>query len=652
MILRLVSSAEDPLYRSMVIDFSGRKHDAKTLLKQIFVYYNLEFLKLEGCELTDRDIFNVREIKCKVKYLCLWDNKFTKPWQLLAIRFPLVEHLNMERNKIPVERIGRSHEGNKLEHCTRIDVDEWDYRREKFFRAYCPSLKYVNGVKLEQLTGTQGAAATSGADDEGCTSMRENQMLSVELEEMMGSMMLKYALRTFRYCQECDSYMKSGTEVCRNPNCSLPSRTQCRSAIYTVRIRPQLELILRSVLHHLVVVHSELHLDVRGDRNRCRETTAFAAYKEDIETLEDFVRFEMNVVLTMNFDGEKNKYENNILVGLLISRKPLSQHLLKELFYRMKAALRELGEHPVLVHDKNGQEWKLRPPLSNAVTDFAAQQTLFGCPKWSSEQGCHLCTMKGERIGRLMIWFNRFPDTTERRTRESILVDSSANRNGLAGPTQMVELLTMDRCRPDSLHVLDEGITCDLFRELFTTKGHTPAAFRISKENVVTLCTSLEKLQSFTYASKIMMNIVFFLIEAGGLCPNPVASVAVLSYWILVVTLQMSHKQELNISTGYDAKAPLVRVVTVAVLVKAPCLQRYGTPNHWSSAGFESNHRRMQLRIAQSTPHCEGSLVRGFPKQMQLREHWYIPTQSELDMDSLAQHHKIFFFIAITESAS
>ncbi|VDP55082.1 unnamed protein product [Heligmosomoides polygyrus] len=127
----------------------------------------IQFLKLEGCELTDRDIFNVPEINCKVKYLCLRDNKFTKPWQLLAIRFPLVEHLDMKRNKIPVERIGKSYEGNKLEHCTRIDVDEWDYRSEKFFRAYCPSLKYVNGVKLEQVMGTQGAAATSGADDEG-----------------------------------------------------------------------------------------------------------------------------------------------------------------------------------------------------------------------------------------------------------------------------------------------------------------------------------------------------------------------------------------------------------------------------------------------------------------------------------------------------
>ncbi|VDO92905.1 unnamed protein product [Heligmosomoides polygyrus] len=42
MVLRLVSSAEDPLCRSMDIDTSGRKHDAKTLLKQIFVYHNSE----------------------------------------------------------------------------------------------------------------------------------------------------------------------------------------------------------------------------------------------------------------------------------------------------------------------------------------------------------------------------------------------------------------------------------------------------------------------------------------------------------------------------------------------------------------------------------------------------------------------------------
>ncbi|VDO81705.1 unnamed protein product [Heligmosomoides polygyrus] len=155
----------------------------------------IQLLKLEGCELTDCDIFNVLEINCKVKYLCLRYNK-SKPWQPLALRFPVVEHLDVKRNKlgklfasvclqqftynlpsrILVDRIEKSYEENKLEHCTRIDVNEWDYRSEKFFRAFCPSLKYVNDVELEQIMGTQDVAATTGGDDEGCTSVRENQM--------------------------------------------------------------------------------------------------------------------------------------------------------------------------------------------------------------------------------------------------------------------------------------------------------------------------------------------------------------------------------------------------------------------------------------------------------------------------------------------
>ncbi|VDO92903.1 unnamed protein product [Heligmosomoides polygyrus] len=57
----------------------------------------VQFLKLEGCELSDRYIFNVPEINCKVKYLCLRDNKFTKPWQLLSIRFPLSQCRFCER---------------------------------------------------------------------------------------------------------------------------------------------------------------------------------------------------------------------------------------------------------------------------------------------------------------------------------------------------------------------------------------------------------------------------------------------------------------------------------------------------------------------------------------------------------------------------
>ncbi|VDO92898.1 unnamed protein product [Heligmosomoides polygyrus] len=148
-----------------------------------------QFLKLEGCELTDRDIFNVPEINCKVKYLCLRDNKFTKPWQLIEIRFPLVEHLDMKRNnRISVELNGNSYERNKLEHCTGIDVDEWDYGWDfitvegQSKRKHCN--KYVNGVKLEQIMGTQDAAPTTRAGEEGCTSVRENQMEPVDCAQI------------------------------------------------------------------------------------------------------------------------------------------------------------------------------------------------------------------------------------------------------------------------------------------------------------------------------------------------------------------------------------------------------------------------------------------------------------------------------------
>ncbi|VDP20016.1 unnamed protein product [Heligmosomoides polygyrus] len=143
MILRLVSSAEDPLCRSMGIDFSGRKHDAKTLLKQIFVYYNLEFLKLEGCELTDRDIFNVPEINCKIKYLIALRKKahakeksevpdgtrisaanLTKCWAIVECKPFNAMNLNQFMEKW--HRCGKSGEG---EHSVRtIDFFRHDFQ--------------------------------------------------------------------------------------------------------------------------------------------------------------------------------------------------------------------------------------------------------------------------------------------------------------------------------------------------------------------------------------------------------------------------------------------------------------------------------------------------------------------------------------------
>lgn len=58
----------------------------------------VQFLKLVKGELTDRDIFNVRESNNKVKYLCLQNNKLNKPWQLLAIRCPYARNLDVKGN--------------------------------------------------------------------------------------------------------------------------------------------------------------------------------------------------------------------------------------------------------------------------------------------------------------------------------------------------------------------------------------------------------------------------------------------------------------------------------------------------------------------------------------------------------------------------
>ncbi|VDP15913.1 unnamed protein product [Heligmosomoides polygyrus] len=453
MILKLVSSEEDPLRRSMDTDFSCRKHDAKTLLKQIFVYHNLE-------------------INCKVKYLCYVHEQVHETVATSCDK----QFTYILQSRVPVERTRKSYEGNKLEHCTRIDVDEWNYRS-----AYCPSLKYVNGVKLEVM-GTQEAVATSGADDEGSreeklvyyanfllrhgatrallagmedfpsirTGRDEGNTLSVELEKMMGSMMLKYALRTFQYCQECDSFA--------NP----------------LRL---LEIVVR----------------------------------EELPPMQD--------------ERRKERKTNDMVLSLPGYRRAPNPRV-----------------------DPGGQERE---------------------QKWIGDGA-----MKEER-------------------------------------------------------------------QLFTTKGHTPAAFRISKENVATLCTSLDKLQNLTYASKIVFGLADMatdmddeyrvprapLIGAGGLCPNPV-----LSYWILLVTLQRSHKQEVNISIlprlattlkhlWFKLSPSLFSLKLHALLDHAigENLQRYGTPNHWSSASFESNHMRMQLRIAQSTTHFGGSLMRGFLLEKELR---------------------------------
>lgn len=86
-----------------------------------------------------------------------------------------------------------------------------------------------------------------------------------------------------------------------------------------------------------------------------------------------------------------------------------------------------------------------------------------------------------------MCWYVEAPQRSDRRSNESILRDASLKTNGLKGMgvyslvlftpkvtltvaiqgvTSMMSLLTMERCRPDALHLIAEGVTCDLLKGL------------------------------------------------------------------------------------------------------------------------------------------------------------------------------------------
>ncbi|KAL6742947.1 hypothetical protein Aduo_016038 [Ancylostoma duodenale] len=151
----------------------------------------------------------------------------------------------------------------------------------------------------------------------------------------------------------------------------------------------------------------------------------------------------------------------------MFTTKTSSEALLRELFSRLKQELAEIKREGIVIRDDVDVEWRCMPVLKNAVIDFAALKILFNSPRWMSRQGCHLCCYPGERIGRRNCWFVRFPNRADRRTNENIISDAALQQNGLTGNTQMMDLLTMDRCHPDALHMLSAGVTVDLMKEMF-----------------------------------------------------------------------------------------------------------------------------------------------------------------------------------------
>lgn len=288
-----------------------------------------------------------------------------------------------------------------------------------------------------------------------------------------------------------------------------------------------------------------------------------------------------------------------------------------------------------MMSDRTGRPWRCVVKLSHAIMDMAAIRVLYKSPKWGSLYGCHLCRQRGERDGRRVLWHLPLASHHDRRTRQNILHDAEAKEYGLTGPTKMMEMLTMERCRPDSLHLMDEGLTGDLFKELFSGRGRLPD-FRVGKINASLLAVAMEKISNYTYSSAAVLDlkdlssctgsekralagVLFALAGAQNMCSNPVASVALLSYWILMRQLEYAHMNETNLRAVRDTASklkllwgqltPRLFTLKLHVLLDHAIVEDVfyaGPPNFWTSAGFESIHKRLQMKVALSATNSEG----------------------------------------------
>ncbi|WKY04464.1 hypothetical protein Q1695_005456 [Nippostrongylus brasiliensis] len=502
--------------------------------------------------------------------------------------------------------------------------------------------------------------------------------LNEGVKKLVHDALEKFGLKKFYFCHACDSRLVGRAGLCSVDSCQLKgvplkrSKNSRRTSMFTIRIEPQLNLILQRVLKRLIDLHEKVHN--RDDHfvteyPPLSETSSFPKYKQDIEPFARFQEKQITVVLTLNVVGvrfkklsrsecwpiylrmeglpyeEKNKYENIILAGLLFTSKTPTERLLTEFFARLKNELISLKENGIPVIEKNSspiRTWVCVPELKNGIIDFGALKTLYNLPRWQSLQGCHLCTFPGRRAGRRVIWFNRFPNISDRRTEESLIIDADMRQNGLRGFTQMMDLFMVNRCMPDALHLLSEGITTTIFKAMFDSRRNA-SIMAVQKQCIGVLNTALVKTRNYTYSSKFILALsdmsrctgsekdalsflAFPLAAALNMFVEPVGAVAVLAYWILVRVLEKTKEitsadfpgiRDLANSMKflwYDLD-PTLFTLKVHCFIDHALLEDLpfaGSPYNWSSNSFESVHRRLQLRVAQCTTNVEEKLINNF----------------------------------------
>ncbi|CAJ0606480.1 unnamed protein product [Cylicocyclus nassatus] len=306
--------------------------------------------------------------------------------------------------------------------------------------------------------------------------------------------------------------------------------------------------------------------------------------------------------------------------------------------HRLEAELSALRSEPIEI-DVDGYGWTIDVTLNKGVADLAAQQGLFGVPRWSSEQGCSKCYITGQRIEGQRVWISGDNENTDLRPPESYVVDGHRGANGIPKATPLMRIIEPCRFPGDALHVCSEGITKNRLRDLFSRQSR----FRdllVNRQGTESIKKCLKEMSCYTYASSLILSlddlrtckaaeldeiafIAFPLSSAAGLIPSPLAAVSLLGYWLCLRIIADSR----NLTTVSIEKAQKLASLTQQIWTSmAPeiftmkChwffdhgmkeeITSYGSAYQWSSAPFESHHRRLQIKVDQSTTNSSATII-------------------------------------------
>ncbi|VDO19827.1 unnamed protein product [Heligmosomoides polygyrus] len=308
--------------------------------------------------------------------------------------------------------------------------------------------------------------------------------------------------------------------------------------------------------------------------------------------------------------NESNRFENSILCGAIYGRTRPNDLLIDNLLTRLE-------DRPIVIASA-GKVWHISAKIYRGVADMAAQQALFGIPRWNSDYGCSKCLLRGIRVDGSQVWFNQDGTQAQMRSPESYLSDGDLQINGIQRVTAAMRVMPPSIFSSDALHVCSEGITKDRLQGravqrmkkcLLATSTHTYANAIILAIEDLPNCSGSE-IDEVAF-------VAFPVLAAVSAIPSPVAAASLIGYWL---SLRMIAKTT-RLTTDVIEIAQRIAGITKALWISmAPGI--FTMKCHW----FFDHGMRAELDR--------------FPMHTFVNDDMYIPTNSFVE--EVINEHQCF----------